>query len=300
MQRLAVVGNVNVDLILGPVEPWPRLGSEIIVDHDELRVGGSAANSALTWRALGVDFQFVANTGSDLYGQWMRDQLAPHSAAWPVEPGGSTVSVGITHPDGERTFFTTKGHLAALTWPHVRDGLDWDQLAGGWLLLCGSFLTTALATDYKALFAHARERRVLVALDTGWPPQGENAFVRDEALGWAREIDCLLVNEAEVALLTGRSGSEIDVLARLLRSGAIAVIKRGPRGAEALGPEGRASCTAPAVEVVDSIGAGDVFNATFLAALAEERSLDEAVSRGVRTASLALSTFPRRYLAMGG
>lgn len=299
MQRLAVVGNVNVDMILGPAEPWPRPGSEIIVEHDDLRVGGSAANSALTWRGLGVDFQFVANTGSDLYGQWMRDQLAPHSAAWPVAPDGSTVSVGITHPDGERTFFTTKGHLAALTWPQVRDGLDWTQLSGGWLLLCGSFLTTALANEYQALFDHARERRVLVALDIGWPPLGEDAAVRDEALGWAREVDCLLVNEAEAALLTGRSGSTIDVLARLLRPGAIAVIKRGPRGAEALGSQGGASCMAPVVKVVDSIGAGDVFNAAFLAALSEERSLDEAVSRGVRTASHAISTFPRRYLGLG-
>ena len=42
MRPLAVIGNVNVDLILGPTAPWPRAGTEIIVDHDDLRVGGQA------------------------------------------------------------------------------------------------------------------------------------------------------------------------------------------------------------------------------------------------------------------
>ena len=47
MRPLAVIGNVNVDLIMGPAAPWPQPGTEIIVDHDELRVGGSAGNAAL-------------------------------------------------------------------------------------------------------------------------------------------------------------------------------------------------------------------------------------------------------------
>ena len=39
LRPLAVIGNVNVDLIVGPVAPWPTAGTEISVDHDELRVG---------------------------------------------------------------------------------------------------------------------------------------------------------------------------------------------------------------------------------------------------------------------
>jgi len=40
MRPLAVIGNVNVDLIVGPVAPWPKAGTETVVDHDELRVCG--------------------------------------------------------------------------------------------------------------------------------------------------------------------------------------------------------------------------------------------------------------------
>ncbi len=111
MKPLAVIGNVNVDLIMGPAAPWPQPGTEIIVDHHELRVGGSAGNTALAFMALGIPFTIAANVGDDQFGRWLRDEFGAQAAEWPSRPEGTTVSVGITHPDGERTFFTTRGHL---------------------------------------------------------------------------------------------------------------------------------------------------------------------------------------------
>lgn len=300
MEPLAIVGNVNVDMILGPAAPWPVPGSEIIVEHSELRVGGSAANSALTWQALGATFQFVANTGTDLYGAWMRDQLAPHSAAWQIAPGPSTVSVGITHPDGERTFFTNKGHLLELAWPEVRDGIDWPGLAGGWLLLCGTFLSPRLAEDIPVLVAHCQRHGVRVALDTGWPPDGWEGETRNRARAWLRGTDCLLVNEAEAAALSGQ-GDPSSAGAALLDEvapGGVVVVKVGPGGALVFDGKEEIRVPAPQVRVVDTIGAGDVFNAAFLKGLADGRSLAEAAAQGVQTASRAISTFPRSYQAV--
>ena len=65
MRPLAVIGNVNVDLIVGPVAPWPKAGTETVVDHDDLRVGGQAGNTGLAWQALGIDFEIAANVGDD-------------------------------------------------------------------------------------------------------------------------------------------------------------------------------------------------------------------------------------------
>ena len=53
--------------------------------------------------------------------------------------------------------------------------------------------------------------------------------------------------------------------------------------------------TAPLVQVADTIGAGDVFNAAFLAALANGQTLETSLAAGVRVASKAISTIPRRY-----
>ena len=298
MRPLAVIGNVNIDLILGPAEPWPKAGTEIIVDHDELRVGGCAGNSALAWESLGVDYAIAANVGDDQFGTWLKEAFGARSRNWPVEAVGSTLSVGITHPDGERTFFTTRGHLPLFSFDEVHTMLDGSALRGGIALLAGSFLTDALTLAYDDVFDWADAHGIDVALDTGWPLDGWTDANRLKALGWLKRCHCALFNEVETTTLTGQA--DPAEAARRLKAAmpvdAIVAVKRGPDGALALDGEGKAySVGAPRVAVVDTIGAGDVFNAGFLAALAADMPLEDCLKTGVAIASEAISTLPRSY-----
>lgn len=298
MRPLAVIGNVNVDLILGPAEPWPNPGTEIIVDHDELRVGGSAGNAALALEALGVDFDIAANTGTDEFGRWLRESFGSRAEKWPIRPEGTTLSVGITHPDGERTFFTTRGHLPRLSLTDVLAALDGSRLSGGYALLCGSFLTDDLTGDYPALFDWADSHGVTLALDTGWPLDGWTAANRHATRGWLSRCGCALLNEVEATTLSDLSDAveAAREIKRHMPEGAIVVVKRGPEGAIAIDADGTfVSVAAPTVEVVDTIGAGDVFNAAFLAALADGLPLSDCLAAGTRVASRAISTLPRSY-----
>ena len=298
MRPLAVIGNVNVDLILGPATPWPKAGTEIIVDHDELRVGGAAGNSALAWDALGVEFEIAANIGSDQFGRWLSEAFGRRSEKWAVRPERTTLSVGITHPDGERTFFTTRGHLPRFSLADVFAVLDGTRLSGGYALLCGSFLTDDLTAEYGAFFDWADNNGITVALDTGWPLDGWTEENCAATRAWLSRSSIALLNEVESTTLAG-IGDPIEA-ARQIRShmpdGAIVVVKRGPEGAVAIGPDGQlVSVSAPVVEVVDTIGAGDVFNAAFLAALAEGEPLVSCLTSGTKVASRAISTLPRNY-----
>jgi sugar/nucleoside kinase (ribokinase family) len=298
MRPLAVIGNLNVDLILGPAAPWPKAGTEIIVDHDELRVGGQAGNSALAWEALGVEYDLAANVGSDQFGRWLADAFGTHGARLPVSTEKTTLSVGITHPDGERTFFTTRGHLPRLNLADVLSVLDRPGQTGGFALLTGGFLTDDLTRDYPAFFDWADEHKVTVALDTGWPLDGWTEANCEKTRGWLARSGIALFNEIETTTLAGIA--DATAAARELRShmpnGAIFVVKRGPDGAVAIGADGaEVSVEAPTVEVVDTIGAGDVFNAAFLAALAAGKPLADCLATGTRVASHAISTLPRAY-----
>lgn len=298
MRPLAVVGNVNVDLILGPTEPWPVPGTEVAVDHDELRVGGSAGNTALAWDGLGAPFEIAANVGDDGFGRWLKEAFGPRAARWAVEPCATTLSVGITHPGGERTFFTTRGHLPRLSLEAVGDGLDGAALAGGLLLVCGSFLTERLTARYGELFDWAEAHGIDVALDTGWPVAGWTPAVKAAAFSWLPRCRHVLLNEVEAAALSGAPTSEAAAaaVATHLPAGGRVVVKLGPGGAIGLGGDGRiVRAPAPRVTVVDTIGAGDVFNAGYLMAVAEGRSLAAALACGVAVASAAISTAPRRY-----
>ena len=99
MRPLATLGNVNVDLILGPLAPWPVPGSEVLCPEEDLRVGGAAGNAALAWQAMGLPFQCVASTGSDPFGDWLRAGLGAAvcgvgdgRGAWPQDRGQGFVN----------------------------------------------------------------------------------------------------------------------------------------------------------------------------------------------------------------
>lgn len=298
MRPLVVIGNVNVDLILGPAAPWPKAGTEIIVDHDELRVGGCAGNSALAWDSLGVDYAIAANIGNDQFGTWLKDAFAERASGWPVENVGTTLSVGITHPDGERTFFTTRGHLPLFRFDEVRGMLDGERLRGGLALLAGSFLTDALTAAYDDVFDWAEAHDIAVALDTGWPLDGWTDTNCAATIGWLKRCRLALFNEVETTTLTGLAdpADAARALKTHMPEDAIVVVKRGPNGALALGSTGDiVSVAAPSVKVIDTIGAGDVFNAGFLAALAAGMPLKDCLRNGVTIASEAISTLPRAY-----
>ncbi|MBS0563721.1 MAG: carbohydrate kinase family protein [Proteobacteria bacterium] len=295
MRPLAVMGNVNVDLIMGPAAPWPQPGTEVMLDNDDLRPGGSAGNTALAWMGLGLPCRIAASVGDDLFGRWLADAFGPLAADWVRQPQATCLSVGLTHPDGERTFFTMRGHLPEMAWADLRPQLH--GIEGGLLLLSGGFLTDRLAGDYPAVLGWAAARGIEVALDPGWPPGGWGAAERGRFAVWAGGAQHLLINEAEALALTGAARAEAALapLLAMMPAGAAAVIKAGARGAIAGRGAERAHAAAPAVRVLDTIGAGDTFNAGYLAAVARGAGLATALATGAALASRAISTNPRRY-----
>jgi sugar/nucleoside kinase (ribokinase family) len=295
---LIVIGNVNVDIIVGPSAPWPRPGTEALVDHGEVRVGGAAGNVGLTWDALKIPYQIAANTGDDHFGHWLRETFHTHAGHWPVAETPTTFSVGVTHPDGERTFFTIPGHMPMLTTDQVKGMIDVSAAKGGIALLVGSFLTDSLAADYPALFAWLKSHDIDVALDTGWPTTSWTPQIIATTRAWIGQCDHLLLNEVEATALTGTStvADAIYVLATMMPANAHIVVKCGPTGASGLHLGQRVDLPAPKVTPIDTIGAGDVFDAAYLAEIAGGGALRDAIAAGIRTASRAVATLPRQYV----
>ena len=297
MRPLCVIGNINIDIIIGPSQPWPAPGTECAVEHGDIRVGGAAGNSALVWTAMGLPFQIAANTGNDHFGQWLREAFSDYSKHWPIEDAPTAFSVGITHPDSERTFFTTAGHLPLLSFDSVKRALDVSALRGGIALIVGGFLTDRLTENYPSVFDWLIEHEIDIALDTGWPITGWTADVVAKARSWLSYCRHLLLNEGEILALTGNTDvkTAVSELRRHVPEQAAIIVKQGARGATGfLGPK-MVQLPAPRVELIDTIGAGDVFNAGYLAATVKGADFDSAMARGITAASRAVSTLPRRY-----
>jgi sugar/nucleoside kinase (ribokinase family) len=176
-------------------------------------------------------------------------------------------------------------------------GLDLDALGGGIALVVGGFLTDRLTADYDGLFDLLAKHRIEMALDTGWPITGWNAKIRAQCLSWLSHCHHLLMNEVELlSLLEAASIEEaMAAAARQMPKDGRVIAKRGPLGASGLSGGRLAHKPAPRVTAVDTIGAGDVFNAGYLAAVARGGSFEDSIATGVAVASRAISTHPREY-----
>jgi sugar/nucleoside kinase (ribokinase family) len=292
-----VIGNVNVDFIMGPIVPWPRAGTESILPQSELRVGGAAGNTGLTLQAMGARFRLICNRGDDIFGRWLAEAFGGAAKDWPTTASPTTVSVCLAHPNGERTFLTSEGHLSVMTGADALRLMPGRAGTGDVALLCGGFVSPKLIEAYEDLIAALVDRGFELALDTGWPSGGWNEALRRRVSGWLPACDHVLLNEIESCGLSG----ETDVaaaarwIARRAKPGSAIVVKRGPLGASVWHDDKLIDISAPKVVVVDTIGAGDVFNAGYLEAHLQGRGLRASVAAGVAIASAVIATSPRHY-----
>ena len=79
--RLTIIGDVGVDVVLGPIAEWPRIGTETLLERGELRAGGAAGNAALAVSYLGGHARLLSVVGNDESGAWLSGQLRPLGAS---------------------------------------------------------------------------------------------------------------------------------------------------------------------------------------------------------------------------
>jgi ribokinase len=296
--RLAIVGDVGVDLVMGPISDWPQIGTEIVMEQSELRAGGSAGNAVLAAAWLGEGAHLVSAVGNDDMGAWLRNQFGSAGTALAVSQAPTTFTAGVIHANGERTFFTTRGHLEHLTYELVRARLAPAPAPGSIALLSGVFLTPVLRASYLRLIADLGALGYQVALDTNWPPEGWSPALRAEVGGWIARCDHVLLNDLEVRSLAGVEDLDeaLERVQGMLKPGAALVVKNGARGAIGAAKGERCECAAARTTVFDSVGAGDSFNVGYLVARLNGAGLAAAVSAGCETAAEIISRFPRRGL----
>jgi sugar/nucleoside kinase (ribokinase family) len=257
---VAAVGDLNADLILSG-DVMPVFGQvEKLIDDATLTLGGSTAIFACGAARLGLRVAFVGKVGRDPLGDFLLDTLTARGVDIAGVRRDARIKTGLTtvlSRGVDRAMLTYLGTLGAL----ARADIDWSIAARARHLHLGSYyMLDALRPDIPQLFVEARTRGLTVSLDTNYDPTEQWDGAIDAALA---NVDIFLPNETEAKAI-GRGATWQVGLAHLAARVPIVAVKRGGDGAIAQRGEEIVAAPPIPVDVVDTTGAGDSFNAGFV------------------------------------
>lgn len=274
---LVVVGDCNADLLISGGDVVPAFGQqERLVDEANLTIGGSGGICAAGAARLGLRVAMAGVLGDDIFGRFMRESLRSRGVDMSAVRTDSRIPTGLSIHlirDDDRAIITNPGTI-----PELRSqDIDADLLASARHVHVSSyFLQSGLWKGLPDLLRGARDAGAAVSLDSNWDP----AETWDQGLSDIYgHLDVLLPNDAEVVKLarahaaaTGHAavaeGSVADAARMLTQAGPAVVVKLGTEGALAAFPDGQLLRVpaVPDVTPVDTVGAGDSFDAGYLAA----------------------------------
>lgn len=292
MVDLLVVGDANPDVIVGPlVEPLAFGQREQLVDDGALTLGGSGAITACGAARLGLSVAIAARVGDDAAGRFVRDSLAERgvdTSALVVDPEFPTpLTVVITR--GEDRAMLTAGSSVSFAVP--RELL----MASRHVHVASYFLMSSMHSVLPGLLGLARCHGATTSLDTNDDPAG----VWDVG-SLLSEVDFLLPNVNEARRLAGVD-SAVEAAAGLAARGPLVAVKDGAAGAFCHNGTSLLRGKGLLVSRVDTVGAGDSFDAGFIAAklngMSDQRALDFAAVCGTLSTMAAGGTAAQPTLA---
>lgn len=280
---ILVIGEVNVDLVLTG-NATPVFGqAETLVDDASLTIGGSGTIFACGAAQLGLRVTYCGLVGDDVFGRFMLESLHARgvdTSGIIVTPKLKTgLSVILSRPD-DRAILT---HLGAIDHLHAGQ-VDRNQLARArHVHITSYFLQHALQPGLVQVLADAHDLGATVSLDTNWDPDETWDHGVYDALAYT---DVFLPNLQELQAISGIRDLDAALDQMAARVPTVAV-KLGPDGA--LCRQGRMTARDPGfpVEVVDTTGAGDSFNAGFLCGYVNGWELADALALGCACGSLS-------------
>jgi sugar/nucleoside kinase (ribokinase family) len=296
---VCLVGNFCIDLIIRGVPRMPAWGQEVAGDDYMLASSGQTTYTAFALRALGASVSVVGCVGEDAWGKQIRDDLQARgvdTAGLETIAGDRTaLSVAAVRPDGERAFVSDFACLNNADESAIERG--WVQVERADIVcLVGVFSWPGLSLARCAtLFHRARSSGKATMLDTGWDPGGWDPATLAGLRALLAETTIFMPNEDEARAITGSDEPE-QAARRLAALGPeLVVVKLGSKGSLALADGNILRQEALPALVVDTVGAGDVFNAGFLYARERGHSLVRCLRFGAATAALYIGRRRDRF-----
>lgn len=274
---LLILGDVNPDLVLRGGDVVPAFGqAERIVDEAKLTIGGSGAILACGAAHLGLRVTLCGVVGDDLFGRYLCEAVAARDVdirGLVVQPESTTGITVVLSTFDDRAMLTAAGSSGGL---HVQL-IDPELLmAARHVHVSSYFLQQGLWADLQGIFEGVHRRGGTTSVDPNWDPSGswDSGLMR-----LLPRTDVFLPNAMEAMSLAHISNLD-EAVRRLRAETSMVVVKHGSVGAIASTTGETAQVAALPARVVDTTGAGDTFDAGFLAAWLADMPLERCLAIG--------------------
>jgi fructokinase len=231
--------------------------------------GGSCLNIAVGMARLGAPAGFVGGISTDLFGRMIADHALASQVELRYATRGEhqTTLAFVRHLGGEPQYAFYDEATASRNWTYRRGSIAFDEIEA---IHVGS---TTLANERGAAEALALVEDaagVTISFDPNCRPNLVKDKVRyvERMEAFATAADIVRMSDVDFEFIYGGSDYAGRAKSLIAAGAALVVVTRGIKGAEAWHREaGRVEVQAPTVDVVDTIGAGDSFQAALLFAL---------------------------------
>ena len=280
---IAIAGEINLDLILYGLPEQMPVERELLASAFELTLGSSSAILAHNLAVLGTRVAFVSCVGDDEIGGIALQRLAESRAdlSRTIHRAGVATGVTILLPHGRARHILT--HPGAMATMRVED-LDLEYLCSArHFHLSSLYLQKALQPGLPRLFRELKKAGLTISLDTNDDPEDQWSTALEPLLDL---VDILMPNQDELMHIAGKATLE-EALDELAPRVPLIVVKCGSAGALVQQGSRRERIAPVHVEPVDTIGAGDSFNAGFLYAWLRGETACRAAAHGNATGALS-------------
>ncbi|WP_346357866.1 carbohydrate kinase family protein [Bosea sp. (in: a-proteobacteria)] len=275
-------GRLYCDLLFRGLKAMPRLGEERFADDVAIVPGGGGFITAAHLVGLGRPAALLARLGEDPLAQSLLPALDRSGVELAflerAADAGPQLTVAMVQ-DGERAFLSRRaGPARPATLPVALGDVRAVHLH------IAEFATLA---EIPHLVTDARHHGLTVSLDPSW----DDALIRSpDLIALCNGVDIFLPNASEARAIA--ACDDLDAAGRrLAQYFALVVIKDGGDGARLYqGQESLILPAAPCQCVLDTTGAGDAFNAGFLAAWLRGSSPERALAEGIACGTLSVQS----------
>jgi sugar/nucleoside kinase (ribokinase family) len=283
---------LDIDCPDFPLGDGLRPDTEVVGRGYSLRAGGSAVNFARLCTSLGLTSALVAKVGADAVGQLLMGLLGESGVIPELivdEQSKTNISVNLADDTGRSIMAVVGNANESLSLAEVRERAAILLPSSSHFYIGGCFKLRRLLPVFNDLLQLARTTGTRVILDHGRLNTGvtreDIALVQD----LARRVDYYLPSREEFLALWGSDSLEKCMKEFFSGMAGTLVIKDGARGAVTIIRSKVVNVPAFDVQPIHTIGAGDSFNAGFIAAIVRGEELLESIIFGCATASLSIS-----------